>query len=566
MKKKYIFIIIFILCIISIIVKIIRSIKFKPKGYIKNNNKIVIKHSSENYKDNYSIDKVPKDIDTIVIGSGFGSLSTAAILSKVGKKVLVLEKEDCAGGLTRSLNVNNCFSFSAGLHYVGVVDTWKDFLDAITESKIKWKKMGMNNNNIYDQIHIGDKKYFFRGGRETIKNDMINFFPNERNAIIKYFQLVYEAISDSENYFYYKIFDENSFIIQQLRNRYCKNIIKYSQISAYDVISSLTNNEELIAVLCGTCGNYGQPPKEASFYIHALCAWNYIDGGWYPEDGPSELSKNIIPVIESTGGRVLVNQGVKKIIIKNNIAIGVITENNDYIYSKNVVSGTGLKHTYFNLVGKNHVPRKMIQNINEIGQSTNCLFISIGIEGYFPNLIDSNIWHYPNNNIDEALDKFYENPETDEFPYFMSIHSVNKCKKMNKHSCIFLIEINDKCKEKIKDNKIFLNLFLDKVINKCLFKHFPQTKNHVVFSKIEIIPHIYGLNIHKKRFLKNDWLKPYTNIKNLYLTGQDVYVMGVISVMYSGIMTTSCMLNYNNIYDSILDRDIFKDIINISND
>ncbi len=38
--------------------------------------------------------KVPDDLDAIVIGSGMGGLSTAAILSKAGKKVLVLEQHD----------------------------------------------------------------------------------------------------------------------------------------------------------------------------------------------------------------------------------------------------------------------------------------------------------------------------------------------------------------------------------------------------------------------------------------------------------------------------------------
>ena len=36
--------------------------------------------------------------DAIVIGSGIGGLTTASILSKTGKKVLVLEQHDQAGG------------------------------------------------------------------------------------------------------------------------------------------------------------------------------------------------------------------------------------------------------------------------------------------------------------------------------------------------------------------------------------------------------------------------------------------------------------------------------------
>lgn len=49
-------------------------------------------------KNKFSKEKIPEKIDYIIIGSGASGLFTAAILSKLGKKVLVLEKNGKAGG------------------------------------------------------------------------------------------------------------------------------------------------------------------------------------------------------------------------------------------------------------------------------------------------------------------------------------------------------------------------------------------------------------------------------------------------------------------------------------
>ena len=49
-------------------------------------------------KQGFSKSKIPENLDAIVIGSGIGGLSTAAIMAKAGKKVLVLEQHDQAGG------------------------------------------------------------------------------------------------------------------------------------------------------------------------------------------------------------------------------------------------------------------------------------------------------------------------------------------------------------------------------------------------------------------------------------------------------------------------------------
>ena len=81
-----------------------------------------------------------------------------------------------------------------------------------------------------------------------------------------------------------------------------KPFYKYSDKTTYEVLREITDNEELIKVLTGQYGDYGLPPKQSSFSMHASVARHYFDGGSYPIGGSSQIVKTIDPVIEAGGG------------------------------------------------------------------------------------------------------------------------------------------------------------------------------------------------------------------------------------------------------------------------
>src|SRR5688572_25449894 len=82
--------------------------------------------------------------DTIIIGSGISGLSLAAILSKDGQKVLVLEQHYVIGGCTHTFTRKK-YEWDIGLHYVGGVGTdteLKRIYDYVCDIPIKWSDMG----------------------------------------------------------------------------------------------------------------------------------------------------------------------------------------------------------------------------------------------------------------------------------------------------------------------------------------------------------------------------------------------------------------------------------------
>ena len=68
----------------------------------------------------YRAGRAAEHYDTIVIGSGIGGLTNAALLARLGRKVCVLEQHYTAGGFTQSYERNG-YEWDVGVHYIGDV-------------------------------------------------------------------------------------------------------------------------------------------------------------------------------------------------------------------------------------------------------------------------------------------------------------------------------------------------------------------------------------------------------------------------------------------------------------
>ena len=104
----------------------------------------------------YRTGRADASYDVIVIGSGIGGLANAALLSKLGRKVCVLEQHYTAGGFTHSYERNG-YEWDVGVHYIGEMQRAKSPLrrifDVITEGQLKWAPM----DPVYDRIIIGER-------------------------------------------------------------------------------------------------------------------------------------------------------------------------------------------------------------------------------------------------------------------------------------------------------------------------------------------------------------------------------------------------------------------------
>ena len=514
------------------------------------------------------VTELENDYDAIVIGSGMGSLTSAALLSKEGKKVLILEKHYVAGGFTHVFKRKG-YEWDVGIHYIGEVQNLnspiRKMFDYITNSKLLWEDMG----EVYDKIIIGDKKYDFVKGVENFKNKLISYFPDESEAISKYIKIVFDCNKTMKKFYIEKALP--TFVSSFFGYFFRKKYLKYASKTTYEIISSITDNKELIKVLTAQYGDYGLPPKQSSFAMHASVVKHYFKGGSFPIGGSSQIIKTIDPVIEKSGGKILVRAGVKKIIVKNNVAIGVILEDGKEIFSKLIISGVGVINTFNHLIDR-EITKKLgfDKCLKSVAPSAahGCLYIGLKGDAKKLKLPKHNLWIYPEKTDHDSSVKNYLENQSNEFPLvyvsFPSAKDPSWDKRYPDKSTIDIITLlpyeafekwDGTSWKKRGEEYENIKEKIAKRLLECLFTQLPHlrdkidyyelssplsTKNFTNYQKGEL----YGLDHTPKRFSQK-FLRPKTKIKGLYLTGQDIVSAGIGGAIFSGLITTTAITGIN---------------------
>ena len=198
----------------------------------------------------YKQTKIDDNYDAILIGSGIGSLVTAAALAKKGKKCLILERHYAPGGYTHTFKRRN-YEWDVGVHYIGEVMRENSMMAKlfryVGDGSLQWADMG----EVYDRIRFGHETYDFVRGRQAWTDKMKQYFPDadDMRAIDEYVDLVRDAAREARRFFAEKAMPA---LVSKVAGGFMrKGFMSYAGRSTLDVLSSITSNKKLIAVLTG---------------------------------------------------------------------------------------------------------------------------------------------------------------------------------------------------------------------------------------------------------------------------------------------------------------------------
>jgi phytoene dehydrogenase-like protein len=510
-----------------------------------------------------------EDWDAIVIGSGIGGLTVAALLARHGgKRVLVLERHYTAGGYTHAFHRPG-YDWDVGVHYIGEVQTasspMRPVFDNLTDGRLEWSPMP----EIYDRVRIGDHEYDFVAGRERLREQLKSYFPGEAHAIDSYLQAVESCVRSRGRYYAEKALPRPIAILAGPLMK--ASFMRWARRTTADVLDEMGMSRDLKGLLTAQWVDYGMPPRKSSFAMHATVASHYLEGASYPVGGATSIAAGIAPMIESAGGQIVHSAEVREILLDSaQRARGVRMEDGREFRAGIVISDAGAWNTFSSLLPP-ETPgvSSALQELRGLPPSMAHLCLYVGVRGTAKELgfTGTNLLFHPTPDHDANLARFEKDPSAP-FPLmYVSFPSAKDPDFERRHPGHATLEVitpapydwfvhweNTRWKRRGEDYNEFKQKLADRLRHE-LEEVVPTVRGRIEIAELSTplttrhfvnYPHgeIYGMSAGPERF-RVRCLTARTAIHNLYLTGQDACMLSVVGATIGGILTASAVLGRN---------------------
>ncbi|MGX9425605.1 2Fe-2S iron-sulfur cluster-binding protein [Bradyrhizobium sp. LeoA1S1] len=480
-------------------------------------------------------------------------MSAARMFAEFGqKRVLVLEQHYTLGGMTHEFTREGRYHFGTGVHYL-TADPGP-VLNYLTDGRAQYHPLPDD----YDILHFPGFDFAIPASEAKFRERLKAQFPDEAGAVDRFFARVRKA---SRGLTARNIVSSFSPIIRALSLPVIERLYPDTYRSIRDVVANHFRDPALRAIVTARWGLFGPPPATSAFGCHALVAiQSYKDGATHPVGGPKELSRAIIEALERRGVVLRARQRVHRIIVENGRAVGVEVEDRatsrQYaVTAPCIVSAAGARNTRALLDAVSAKPweRELEKLPKEI--ATVLLFIGLDRSPAALGLRGENHWFMPDLDDDVGAVR----------PLGDGILYTSFCSLNNPAARAHTAEVMQ-----FVDADVFREWFgteegarpesyaklkadvTERLLDR-LDARWPGFKACVAFSELatplsfmtyqnSVHGAFYGLATSAER-LRSPIARCRTDIKGLYLSGQDAFGPGIEAALWGGVVSANAALS-----------------------
>lgn len=472
-------------------------------------------------------------------------------------KVCVIEKNKQLGGNLQTFSRNKQL-FDTGVHYLGGLDDggnlYQIFKYAGLINRLKIEKM----DPLFDKILIeGDAKTYGQAqGWQNFEKNLLKDFPNETKAIENYIDKV-QAVCKKFTLYNLTLGGDGD--------------EKFSVMgeSVKQVIESLTSDKKLQSVLVGNNLLYAGVAAKTPFHVHALIMNSYIESSWKCPDGGSQIVKILTDEIRSRGGHIIRNKAVKQIVEAGGAIVHLVLEDDSRIEAKQFISAISpaetLKMLQSPLIKKNYR-----QRIEQLENTVSSFSLYIVLKEKTIPYQNCNYYYQKQGRVWSLGDilpnewplgyglYFTRDKKNPAFASAISVLTLMRFEDVARWSETFNTTRFERVRGKeyedfkLKRSEKLLGLVCERFpeLNGNIKSHYAATpltnRDYIGMSDGSI----YGIQKDYQNPMRSV-ISPRTKIPNLFLTGQNINLHGILGTSLTAILTCTMLLGDNSLVDKI---------------
>lgn len=497
--------------------------------------------------------------DVVIIGSGLGGLACGNMLAKEGQKVCILEKNRQFGGSLQIFSREKTI-FDTGVHYLGGLGKGQNlhqffkYFGIIDDLSLK----PLDKNGFDRIIFKGDPmEYPHAVGYHNFVERLAEYFPQEKKNIQFYIKKIREIC---DTFPLYNLQPHSESFLEETAGSF--------NTSLEEFINSITSNKKLRAVLLGNAPLYAGEADRTPLYLHALIVNSYISGSWKCKEGGGQIAREMVKQIKAMGGDLFNYAEVSGFQYSGSEISSVELTDGRKISGKLFISNIHPASTVA-LAGEGRFRRPYAKRMASLENTISTFMLNVVLKpGSFKDQ-NYNIYYYKDNQVLLGQDKYFKDwphhfalfPGMGQKGYLqnLSIMVYMDYSEVAKWSSTFrTLPKNESSRG--EDYEVFKVEKAEKLIDlvearfpgfrSCVQSYYtstPLTYRDYIGSREGSL---YGVSRDYKDPMKT-LINSKTRIPNLYLTGQNVHIHGILGVTIGAILTVGEILGEDYILNKI---------------